>query len=150
MILCTLQEPVKSGIVYLCADGCAHLTFPWIALFLADYPEQRTTIKLTTSWCPRYAISLDHMPNIAPWSWHHNPQQYLPFSTTVAEEVSLWKFPNYSNFADAHVHYTVYRRMTVDRLPQLLQGSFNEHTCEWIVGNLKNILNQEIDWNVID
>jgi len=40
--------------------------------------------------------------------------------------------------------------MNVDRLHQLLKGSFKDHTWEWIVGFLKDICGQEKGLDLID
>jgi hypothetical protein len=51
-ILHALEEPVKSGLAVLCADGRTHHTFPRIGSFFADYPEQRTLDMVKNGWCP--------------------------------------------------------------------------------------------------
>ncbi|KAF8241536.1 hypothetical protein K440DRAFT_506538, partial [Wilcoxina mikolae CBS 423.85] len=54
-----LEEPVKSGIKILCADGPTHHAYPRIASFLTDYPEQCNITGVKYVWCPRCEIDPD-------------------------------------------------------------------------------------------
>ncbi|KAF8241545.1 hypothetical protein K440DRAFT_569731, partial [Wilcoxina mikolae CBS 423.85] len=56
-----LEEPAKSGIKVLYADGRTHHASPRIALFLADYPEQCNITSVKYVWCPCCAIDSDDM-----------------------------------------------------------------------------------------
>ncbi|KAF8252136.1 hypothetical protein K440DRAFT_537046 [Wilcoxina mikolae CBS 423.85] len=57
-----LEEPVKSGIKVLCADGRTRHAYPRIASFLADYPEQYNITGVKYGWCPRCEIDPDDLP----------------------------------------------------------------------------------------
>ncbi|KAF8242189.1 hypothetical protein K440DRAFT_648408 [Wilcoxina mikolae CBS 423.85] len=57
-----LEEPVQSGIKVVCADGRTHHAYPWIASFLADYPEQCNITGIKYGWCPHCEIDPDDMP----------------------------------------------------------------------------------------
>jgi len=57
----------------------------------------------------------------------------------AAQEVWLWKFADSTNIADAHADRNIYSCMNVDRLHQLLQGIFKDHSCQRIVGFLKDV-----------
>ncbi|KAF8252857.1 hypothetical protein K440DRAFT_506164, partial [Wilcoxina mikolae CBS 423.85] len=54
-----LEEPAKSGIKVLCADGRTRHAYPWIASFLADYPEQCNITGVKYGWYPRCEIDPD-------------------------------------------------------------------------------------------
>ncbi|KAF8244159.1 hypothetical protein K440DRAFT_559696 [Wilcoxina mikolae CBS 423.85] len=54
-----LEEPAKSGIKVLCADGRTSHAYPRIASFLADYPEQCNITGVKYGWCPRCEIDPD-------------------------------------------------------------------------------------------
>ncbi|KAF8251296.1 hypothetical protein K440DRAFT_539800, partial [Wilcoxina mikolae CBS 423.85] len=54
-----LEELAKSGIKVLCADGCTRHAYPWIASFLADYPEQCNITGVKYGWYPRCEIDPD-------------------------------------------------------------------------------------------
>jgi hypothetical protein len=64
--------------------------------------------------------------------------------------VGLWKFADYSNFADAHAGCNIYSFLILDWLHQLLKSSFRVHTGEWIVSFLKDIYGQEKGLDLID
>ncbi|KAF8248626.1 hypothetical protein K440DRAFT_649801 [Wilcoxina mikolae CBS 423.85] len=51
-ILHPLDEPAKSGIKVLCADGHTRHTYFRIASFLADCPEQCNITGVKYGWCP--------------------------------------------------------------------------------------------------
>ncbi|KAF8247294.1 hypothetical protein K440DRAFT_650558 [Wilcoxina mikolae CBS 423.85] len=68
-ILCPLEEPAKSGIKVLCADGSTRYVYTRIALFLADYPEQCNITGIKYGWCPRCEIDPDDMPG-----FHRRPR----------------------------------------------------------------------------
>ncbi|KAF8243360.1 hypothetical protein K440DRAFT_562022, partial [Wilcoxina mikolae CBS 423.85] len=59
IILRPLEEPAKSGIKILCADGCTRHAYSRIASFLADYLEQCIITGVKYSWCPRCEIDPD-------------------------------------------------------------------------------------------
>jgi len=142
-ILRALEEPAKSGLVVLCADGRTRHSFPRIVSFLADYPEQCTITMLKNGLRPRCEICPDDMPGFTRRPRGRHPQQYLYLSKTAAEEVGLWKFADCPNFADVHAGCNIYSGMNVDWLHQILKGLFQDHTCECIVSFLKNIYGQE-------
>ncbi|KAF8247411.1 hypothetical protein K440DRAFT_551111 [Wilcoxina mikolae CBS 423.85] len=56
-----LEEPAKSGIKVLYADGRTRHAYPRIASFLADYPEQCNMTGVKYGWCPRCEIDSDDM-----------------------------------------------------------------------------------------
>ncbi|KAF8248245.1 hypothetical protein K440DRAFT_510649, partial [Wilcoxina mikolae CBS 423.85] len=56
-----LEEPAKSGIKVLCADGRTRHAYPRIASFVADYPEQCNITEVKYGWCPRCEIDPDDM-----------------------------------------------------------------------------------------
>jgi len=149
-ILRTLEEPAKSRLGVLCADGRTRHAFPRIASFLADYPEQCTIRMVRNGWCPRCEICPDDMPGFALRPRRHHPQRYLHLSTKAAEEVGLWKFADCPNFADAPAGCNIYSCMNVDRLHQLLKGLLKDHTWEWIVSFLKDIYGQEKGLDLIE
>jgi hypothetical protein len=88
-IMCALEEPAKSGIAVQCADGRTRHTFPRIASFLADYPEQCNITMVKNGCCPRCEICPDAMPGITHRPRRHHPQRYLHLSTMAAGEVGL-------------------------------------------------------------
>jgi len=145
-----LDEPAKSGLAVLCADGDTRHAFLRIESFLAHYLEQFTITVVKNGWCPRSEICLDDIPSFAHRPRRRHLQWYLHLSTTAAEEVWLWKFADYPNFADAHVGCNIYSCMNVDRLHQLLKALFKDHTREWIVSFLKDIDGQEKGLDLID
>ncbi|KAF8248439.1 hypothetical protein K440DRAFT_548033 [Wilcoxina mikolae CBS 423.85] len=57
-----LEQPAKSGIKVLCADGRTRHANPRIASFLADYPEQYNITGVKYGRCPRCEIDSDDMP----------------------------------------------------------------------------------------
>ncbi|KAF8247199.1 hypothetical protein K440DRAFT_551742 [Wilcoxina mikolae CBS 423.85] len=118
-----LDEPAKSGIKVLCADGHTRHAYSRIASFLADYPEQYNITGVKYGWCPRLE---------------------------AANDVGLWKFENCPNLADAHADCNIYTSMNVDRLHQLLKGVFKDHTWEWMVDFLKDIYGAEKALELID
>ncbi|KAF8248731.1 hypothetical protein K440DRAFT_545945 [Wilcoxina mikolae CBS 423.85] len=61
-MLRSLEEPAKSGMKVLCADGHTHHAYSRIASFLADYPEQCNITGVKYGWCPRCKIDPDDMP----------------------------------------------------------------------------------------
>ncbi|KAF8248601.1 hypothetical protein K440DRAFT_546982, partial [Wilcoxina mikolae CBS 423.85] len=54
-----LEEPAKSGMKVLCADGRTRHAYPQIASFLADYPEQCNITGIKYGWGPRCEIDPD-------------------------------------------------------------------------------------------
>ncbi|KAF8247201.1 hypothetical protein K440DRAFT_551874 [Wilcoxina mikolae CBS 423.85] len=68
-----LEEPAKSGIKVLYADGHTRHAYSWIASFLADYPEQCNIIEVKYCWCPRCEIDPDDMP-----SFNRRPRRCHP------------------------------------------------------------------------
>ncbi|KAF8247797.1 hypothetical protein K440DRAFT_501150, partial [Wilcoxina mikolae CBS 423.85] len=54
-----LEEPTKSGIKVLCADGCTRHAYPRIVSFLADYPEQCNITGVKYGWSPHCEIDPD-------------------------------------------------------------------------------------------
>ncbi|KAF8241591.1 hypothetical protein K440DRAFT_509132, partial [Wilcoxina mikolae CBS 423.85] len=54
-----LEEPVKSGIKVLYADGRTRHAYPRIASFLADYPEQCNITGVMYGWYPHCEIDPD-------------------------------------------------------------------------------------------
>ncbi|KAF8242616.1 hypothetical protein K440DRAFT_501790, partial [Wilcoxina mikolae CBS 423.85] len=54
-----LEEPDKSGIKVLCADGRTRHTYFQIASSPADYPEQFNITGVKYGWYPRCAIDPD-------------------------------------------------------------------------------------------
>jgi len=140
------QKLEKRGIVVLCADGRTGYTFPQIASFLADFPEQCTITMVKSSCCPQCNISPDDMPSFGHRSWHFHPQQKLHLLTPSAEAVGLGKFANYPNFTDPQAGCNKYSCMNIDQLHQLLKGLLKDHTWKWTDGYLKNICGQERVW----
>jgi hypothetical protein len=61
----------------------------------------------------------------------------------AAEEMELWKFANFPNFANACADCSIYCCMNVDWSQQLLKGLFEDHTWEWIVSYWKDIYGLE-------
>jgi len=68
----------------------------------------------------------------------------------AAAEVGLWKIAYCPNFADAHAGCNIVSCMNVNWLHHLMKGLFQDHSREWIVGFLKDILGQENDLDLID
>ncbi|KAF8247204.1 hypothetical protein K440DRAFT_551858 [Wilcoxina mikolae CBS 423.85] len=54
-----LEELMKSGIKVLCADGRTCHIYPWIASFLAGYPEQCNITGVKYGWYPHCEIDPD-------------------------------------------------------------------------------------------
>jgi len=101
MVLHDLEEAVKSGIGVQCADGHTGHTFPWIASFLADYPELRNIRMVKNGWCPQCETCLEYMPGFARRAMHCHPQWYLHLSTTATKEMGLWKIATWPNIANS-------------------------------------------------
>ncbi|KAF8252148.1 hypothetical protein K440DRAFT_537092 [Wilcoxina mikolae CBS 423.85] len=84
-----LEEPAKSGIKVLCADGRTRHAYPRIASFLADYPEQCNITWVKYGWCPRCEIDPDDMPGFNRRPRRCHPQRYEDMSVEAANDVGL-------------------------------------------------------------
>ncbi|KAF7372729.1 hypothetical protein MSAN_00478200 [Mycena sanguinolenta] len=135
VMLQSLKEAGKEGVLMDCADGFVRKMYLIIAAYIADYPEQCLVCCCGESSCPGCTCSPKCRGHTTPAPWRcpeevlrilaeqSNGERPVEFGEQNLRAINpFWKdFP----------HCNIFRSMTPDLLHELHNGVFGDHLVNW-------------------
>lgn len=134
-LLQPLLEASKTGVEAVCGDGQVRRIYPFLASYIADFPEQCRVAAIKNNHCPVCTVNPREKGNLDPNIPLRKSREALDamqenedtgsakFEALGLHEV--WPFwTDHSDIDIATIH-------TPDLLHQLNKGVFKDHLCKW-------------------
>lgn len=137
LVLSSLVDAGRSGVMMTCADAKVRNVFPILAAYVADYPEQCLVACCMETRCPMCTVAPDKRGE------HQDGRAYITRSPEDVLEllrqasvgtVNLRAHglrPTYPPFWKDLPHSNIFTCFTPDLLHQLHKGVFKDHLVEW-------------------
>lgn len=148
-ILKPLVEAGKTGVDMVCADGFIRTSFPILAAYIADYPEQCLVACCQENSCPICTVDPKARGDYRTCSVLRDPDKTLDAIDREAEGEHTAYFKNnklrlVDPFWRDLPHCDIFTCFTPDLLHQLHKGVFMDHLVSWATAAVKGG-DQEVD-----
>ncbi|KAH8918181.1 hypothetical protein BT69DRAFT_1338409 [Atractiella rhizophila] len=125
----------NEGMFVQCADGFYRQVYPFLATWIADYPEQALLAGVLRGRCPCCYIPLkERGHNIAGSPRCLGDRELLAQHFNITELRRQFGYRKLDIFVSQIPDTNIHSILTSDLLHQLLKGLFIEHLVQWING----------------